>query len=54
MSKSVTFGKHDEELITLIQKFQHKNEIASFTEAVRQLCRLALEIEKIREGQKHE
>ncbi len=44
----VTFGKNDEELVDMIKKYQHENEIPNFTEAVRRLLKLALQVEKIR------
>ena len=46
MSKTVTFTNKDEELIKRITKFQHVKEIPSFTEAVRVLCREALDAKK--------
>lgn len=49
MSKGVSFGKNDEELIKLIEEYQHKNMLPSFVEAVRRLCKLAINFEKMRE-----
>ena len=44
MSKSLTFGKNDEELIKKVEKYQHENQIPNFTEAVRKLLKFALKI----------
>lgn len=51
MSKGLTFtnSEHDRKLIRDIEKYQHKNEIQSFVEAVRQLCEMALKVEKLTE-----
>lgn len=47
-TKGITFGKNDRELVDSIIEYQHKNRLPSFVEAVRKLCKIALEIEKIR------
>ena len=44
----VTFGKYDKELVEKIREYQCKNQITSFTEAVRQLIQLALTVEDAR------
>ena len=51
-TKGLTFGKNDKELIENIIIYQHKNQLPSFIAAVRKLCKIALEIEKIHEKEK--
>ena len=46
MSKSITFTNKDEKLIKRITEFQNDKGISSFTEAVRVLCREALDVKK--------
>lgn len=47
-AKSVSFGKADKELVDMVEKYQHEKEIQNFTEAVRRLLKLALQVEKMR------
>lgn len=49
MSKGLTFtnNERDRKIVRDIEKYQHKNEIPSFVEAVRKLCEFALTIEKL-------
>lgn len=42
MKKQVLFNDRDQELISQIETYQKDNEIKSFVEAVRQLCRAGL------------
>ena len=42
MKKQVLFNDRDQELISRIETYQKDNEIKSFVEAVRQLCRAGL------------
>ena len=42
MKKQITFQEHDAELIEKILAYRKENEIKSFVEAVRQLCRAGL------------
>ena len=43
MEKHITFGKCDEELVQKILLYQEKQNIKTFTEAVRQLCKNGLD-----------
>ena len=43
MGKQICFGKCDEELVHKILLYQEKQNIKTFTEAVRQLCKSGLE-----------
>lgn len=45
--KTASFTIRDKELVQEIEKYQHRNEMNSFIDAVRKLCTDALEIEKI-------
>lgn len=45
--KTASFTARDKELVREIEKYQHRNEMNSFIDAVRKLCADALEIEKI-------
>lgn len=47
MSKGVTFGKSDVELIKKVTKYQHENEIPNFTGAVRKLLNFALKMSEV-------
>ena len=44
--KTATFTKSDSELVKLIEEYQRKNELNSFS-AIRKLCKMALTIEKM-------
>lgn len=46
--KTVKFTDSDSELISKIIEYQKAHGISSFTGAVRQLCKVAIELEKIR------
>ena len=43
MSKRVTFGEKDLELVQKIEEFQKNQELPSFVEAVRILCKKGLQ-----------
>lgn len=47
MSRSVTFGERDKELIKKIEAYQREKDIHYFVEAVRQLCEKALKFNEI-------
>ena len=47
MSKGVTFGDKDTQLINRIVAYQKEKGISSFVEAVRQLCEKALKFNEI-------
>ena len=47
MTKQISFKESDTELIKEIQKYQKKHGLPHFISAVRQLCKVALETEKI-------
>lgn len=38
MSRGVTFGEKDQELIEKIEEYQHAKKLKSFVDAVRELC----------------
>ena len=42
MGKKIEFRENDKELIAEIEKFREENNIKYFVEAIRQLCRSAL------------
>ena len=48
MVKQIKFNDNDAELIRKIQEYQEAHGLPSFNAAVRQLCKDAIEIEKIR------
>lgn len=50
-TKGLTFGKSDKELVEKIVSYQHKKQLPFFVEAVRRLCGIALEIEKLQDKQ---
>lgn len=45
--KTATFQKSDTELVKQIEAYQHKKGQNSFIAAIRKLCSIALEFEKI-------
>ncbi len=47
MSKGMTFGDRDAQLIRKIVAYQNEKGISSFAEAVRQLCEKALKFNEI-------
>ncbi len=47
MTKQICFIESDTELIKKIQEYQKKHGLPHFISAVRQLCKVALETEKI-------
>ena len=47
MTKQISFKESDTEIIKEIQKYQKKHGLPHFISAVRQLCKVALETEKI-------
>lgn len=48
MKKIVNFLDSDKELVDKIKEYQKAHGLSSFVAAVRKLCNVALEIEKIR------
>jgi len=42
MKKQVTFNDHDKDLIEIIKAYQKENNIQTFVETIRQLCRAGL------------
>ncbi len=47
MSKNVSFGEKDRELIKEIEKFQKIQELPTFIEAVRILCKKGLQVREL-------
>ena len=47
MSKKISFTDKDKELIKLIQLFQKEQELPSFIEAVRRLCKNGLRMSDV-------
>ncbi|MCQ2755206.1 MAG: hypothetical protein MJ231_09235 [bacterium] len=47
MNKKISFIESDTELIKDIQEYQEKHGLPYFVSAVRQLCKVALQTEKI-------
>lgn len=47
MSKHVTFGEKDLELIQKIELFQKEQEIPTFIEAVRILCKKGIQVTEL-------
>jgi hypothetical protein len=47
MSKSITFGEKDKELIKEIEKYQKLHDMPSFVETVRSLCKSGLKINEL-------
>ncbi len=47
MGKHITFIEKDEQLIKSIEEYQKAHGLAHFVDAVRKLCKDALEISKI-------
>lgn len=47
MSKKVSFGEKDLELIQKIEDFQKTQELPSFVEAVRVLCKKGLQVREL-------
>lgn len=50
--KGVSFIHSDQGLVNRIETFQHKKQCQSFTDAVRKLCEMGLEVEKSNEKNK--
>ena len=47
MSKKITFTDNDAELIAQIRQFQEEQELQSFVEAVRRLCKNGLSMSNV-------
>lgn len=47
MSKKVSFGEKDSELIKKIEDFQKTQELPAFIEAVRALCKKGLQVSEL-------
>lgn len=52
--KGVSFIRSDQGLVNQIETFQHREQYQSFTDAVRKLCEMGLEVEKSNEKNKGE
>ena len=52
--KGVSFIHSDKGLVNQIETFHHKKQCQSFTDAVRKLCEMGLEVEKSNEENKGE
>lgn len=52
MAKGMSFTDKDSELVKKIEKFQHTQELPSFTEAVRVLCEKGLAMSDVMQALK--